>query len=212
MSLHEAKHIDRSAIITDIVIGMSDGLIVPFALAAGLSSVVENTIVIITIGIIAILAGAAAMGIGGYLANKTVTPEKEKQEAPDVFAEIGLSNETQKIIAAELKKDKEEWMELVRQYELDIDQPDPKRPRHSAFNIGLSYIAGGMIPLLPYFFTAHPMNALSWSCMITVICLFVFGFFKAKRTGQNPWNSAARMTLTGTFAAVIAFFIARLFD
>jgi len=140
-----------------------------------------------------------------------VVPEKEMQEVRDVFAEMGLSEETQEIIAEEMSKDKEKWVDFMMKYELGLDKPDPKRARNSAFNIGLSYVIGGLIPLSPYFFAAHPVDGLKWSCVITVFCLFIFGFFKAKFTGQNPWGGALRVTLIGSAAAGAAFFIASLF-
>lgn len=229
MHLHEEKHFKSSDLITDIVIGMSDGLTVPFALAAGLSGAVGSTGIIITAGLAEVAAGSIAMGLGGYLAGKTEidhynselkreqieveeVPEKEKQEVRDVFAEMGLSEETQHVIAEEMAKDKEKWVDFMMKYELGLDKPDPKRARNSAFNIGLSYIAGGLIPLSPYFFADTPIDGLKFSAAITVICLFIFGFFKAKFTGQNPWAGALRVTFIGSVAAAAAFFIASLFD
>ncbi len=229
MHLHEEKHFKSSDVITDIVIGMSDGLTVPFALAAGLSGAVDSTAIIVTAGLAEIAAGSIAMGLGGYLAGKTevdhytselkreweeveVVPEKEKQEVRDVFAEMGLSKSSQDIIADELAKDKQKWVDFMMKYELGLDKPDPKRARNSAFNIGLSYIAGGLVPLTPYFFVSHPIDGLKLSALVTVICLFIFGFFKAKMTGQNPWMGAVRVAIIGSVAATAAFFIARLFD
>lgn len=226
---HEEKHFKSTDIVTDVVIGMSDGLTVPFALAAGLSGAVSSTGIIITAGLVEIAAGAIAMGLGGYLAGKTETdhynaellreqreveqlPEEEKKEVRNIFAEIGLSSETQHLIADEMAKDKATWVDFMMKYELGLDKPDPKRARNSAFNIGISYIIGGLIPLCPYFFTTHPYDGLKWSCVITVICLFIFGFFKAKVTGQNAWAGAVRVTIIGSVAAAAAFFIAHLFN
>lgn len=226
---HEEKHFKSSDLVTDIIIGMSDGLTVPFALAAGLSGAVSSTAIIITAGLAEVAAGSIAMGLGGYLAGKTevdhynaelkrekkeveVVPEMEKQEVRDVFAEMGLSKETQNLIAEEMAKDKENWVEFMMKYELGLEKPDPKRARNSALNIGVSYIVGGLIPLSPYFFATHPIEGLKWSCVITVVCLFFFGFFKAKITQQNPWAGAIRTTIIGSIAAAAAFFIARLFN
>lgn len=226
---HVEKHFKSSDLVTDIIIGMSDGLTVPFALAAGLSGAVSSTAIIITAGLAEVAAGAIAMGLGGYLAGKTevdhynselkrekreveVVPEMEKQEVRDVFAEMGLSQETQNLIAEEMAKDKENWVEFMMKYELGLEKPDPKRARNSAINIGVSYIVGGLVPLSPYFFNSHPIDGLKWSCVITVLCLFVFGFFKAKVTQQNPWIGAIRTTIIGSIAAAAAFFIAHLFN
>lgn len=226
---HEEKHFRSSDVITDIVIGMSDGLTVPFALAAGLSGAVDSTAIIITAGLAEIAAGSIAMGLGGYMAGRTeidhynselkrereeveVVPEKEKQEVRDVFAEMGLSKPTQDMIADEMAKDKEKWVEFMMKYELGLDRPDPKRARSSALNIGLSYVVGGLVPLSPYFFVSAPIDGLKLSAAITIVFLFIFGFFKAKFTGQNPWTGALRVTAIGSVAAAAAFFIARLFD
>ncbi|XZF15372.1 VIT1/CCC1 transporter family protein [Chitinophagaceae bacterium MMS25-I14] len=228
MSAHKETHLKSSDLITDIVIGMSDGLTVPFALAAGLSGAVQSTAIVLTAGIAEIAAGSIAMGLGGYLAGRTEqdhyaaelkreqdeverVPEMEKQEVRDVFAEMGLSEETRHAIAEEMAKDKEKWVDFMMKYELGLEKPDPKRARNSALNIGISYIVGGIVPLSPYMFAATPAEGLKWSCVITVMCLFVFGFFKAKVTGQNAWGGAVRVTLIGSVAAAAAFFIARLF-
>lgn len=226
---HEEKHFTSSALVTDIVIGMSDGLTVPFALAAGLSGAVNSTAIVITAGFAEIVAGSIAMGLGGYLAGRTevdhyqselqrekyeveAIPEMEKQEVRDVFAEMGLSKDTQNLIADEMAKDKEKWVEFMMKFELGLDKPDPKRATKSALNIGISYVVGGLVPLSPYFFVTHPIDGLTYSAIITVICLFIFGFFKAKVTGQNPWIGALKVTVIGSIAAAAAFFIARLFN
>ncbi len=207
---------------------MSDGLTVPFALAAGLSGAVSQTGIIITAGLAEIAAGSIAMGLGGYLAGRTevehynaelkreqyeieVKPEVEKQEVRDVFAGLGLSAQTQDLIADEMARDKEKWADFMMKYELGLDKPDPRRARNSAFNIGGAYVVGGLVPLSPYFFSAVPLHALRWSCCITVVCLFLFGYFKAKATGQPALAGALRVMLIGSAAAAAAFFIARLF-
>src|SRR4051812_47865717 len=225
----EERHCKSSEKVRDFVIGMSDGLTVPFALAAGLSGAVSSTAIVITAGLAEIAAGSIAMGLGGYLAGRTevdhyeaelkreqeeveAVPEVEKQEVRDVFAEMGLSKQTQNLIAEEMAKDKDMWVDFMMKYELGLEKPDPKRARNSALNIGISYIVGGLVPLLPYFFAAHPKDGLRWSACITVVCLFIFGFFKSKFTGQNPWMGALRVTLIGSVAAAAAYFIATLFN
>ena len=227
MHQHEEKHFTSSDLITDIVIGMSDGLTVPFALAAGLSGAVHLNSIILTAGIAEIAAGSIAMGLGGYLAGRTevdhydaelkremmeveAVPEKEKQEVRDVFAEMGLGKDTQNLIANEMAKDKEKWVDFMMKYELGLDKPDPRRARNSAFNIGISYIVGGTIPLMPYVFTKTPQDGLLYSAIITVLCLFLFGFFKARVTGQNALAGGIRVTLIGSIAAAAAYYIAHL--
>jgi vacuolar iron transporter family protein len=227
--MHKEEHLGSSIFITDIVIGMSDGLTVPFALAAGLSGAVQNNAVVITAGIAEIVAGSIAMGLGGYLAGKTAqehfqselkreynevehTPEKEKEEIKLVFSQYGLNEHTQGIIAEELAKDKDKWVDFMMKYELGLEKPDANRARNSAATIGISYIIGGFIPLTAYFFTATPIQGLFISALLTVICLFLFGYFKSKVTGQPPLKGALKVTLIGLTAASAAFLVAKLFN
>ncbi len=224
---HQETHLKSSEFITDIVIGMSDGLTVPFALAAGLSGAVSNNDIVITAGIAEIVAGSIAMGLGGYLAGKTELdhyqselqkeydeveriPEKEIHEVKEVFAEYGLSDEHQELIARELAKDKDKWVDFMMKFELGLEKPHPNRATHSALTIGTSYIIGGLLPLTAYFLTNSPINGLILSTVITTMCLFIFGYFKSKITGQSPIFGALRVTLIGLLAAGAAFGIAKL--
>jgi VIT1/CCC1 family predicted Fe2+/Mn2+ transporter len=225
---HAEQHLGSSAFITDIVIGMSDGLTVPFALAAGLSGAVHSNAVVITAGVAEIVAGSIAMGLGGYLAGKTEQehyqselkreydevenlPEKEKSEVREIFEEYGLNVATQNMIADELAKDKDKWVGFMMKYELGLEKPDANRARNSAATIGISYIIGGMIPLTAYFFTNTPIDGLMISAILTVICLFIFGYFKSKVTGQPPVKGALKVMFIGIIAAAAAFLIAKLF-
>ncbi|MBO9659725.1 MAG: VIT1/CCC1 transporter family protein [Chitinophagaceae bacterium] len=227
-SSHKEKHLRNSDFLTDVVIGMSDGLTVPFALAAGLSGAVSGTSIIVIAGIAEIAAGSIAMGLGGYLAGKTeldhyeaelkrekeeveTVPEKEKEEVKDFFANIGLSEEMQVKAADEIAKDKKQWVDFMMKYELGLEKPDPRRARKAALNIGTSYAIGGLVPLSPYFFIDAPIQALRVSAIITLLSLFVFGFLKSRITGVNPWLGAVRVTVIGALAAAAAFGVARLF-
>jgi VIT1/CCC1 family predicted Fe2+/Mn2+ transporter len=224
---HSEKHVFGADVLRDVVIGMSDGLTVPFALAAGLSGAVSSTNLIIIAGLAEIAAGSIAMGLGGYLAGKTevdhynselkreydeveTVPEMEKQELRTFFSSLGLSHEVREQAVEEVSKDKEKWVELMMKYELGLEKPDPRRAKKSAFNIGFSYIVGGLIPLSPYFFVSSGMQGLKISTLITLICLFVFGYFKSKLTGVNRWEGALRVMIIGAVAAGCAFAIARL--
>jgi len=221
------NHLKSSDFISDIVIGMSDGLTVPFALAAGLSGAVDSNNIVITAGIAEIVAGSIAMGLGGYLAGKTEqehyenelkreyeeverVPEREIEEVKEVFAEYGLSPESQHLIATELSKDKKKWVDFMMKFELGLEEPHPNRARNSAATIGTSYIVGGLLPLLAYVFTDTPTSGLILSAIITTVCLFIFGYFKSKVTGQSPFYGALKVTLIGLVAAGAAFGIAKL--
>lgn len=226
--LHREEHLRSSDFISDIVIGMSDGLTVPFALAAGLSGAVSSSSLIVTAGIAEVVAGSIAMGLGGYLAGRTevdhyeserrreatevdTVPEREKEEVREVFAEMGLSPALQSAIADELAKDKSKWIDFMMKYELGLDEPDPNRATKSALTIGLAYVVGGLVPLTPYFLVSVPHEALFYSSGVTLICLFIFGYFKAKVTGQPPVIGAFKVMLIGAAAAAAAFGVARLF-
>lgn len=225
---HHEEHLQSSDILRDIVIGMSDGLTVPFALAAGLSGAVANSSIIVIAGIAEICAGSIAMGLGGYLAGKTEqdhytselkreydeverVPEVEKQEVKDFFKQIGLSEEVQQKATEEIARDKKQWVDFMMKYELGLEEPDPKRAGKSALNIGVSYIVGGIIPLGPYFFIHNSTDALKISIIATLICLFVFGYFKSKMTGVHAFWGALKVTLIGAVAAAAAFGVAKLF-
>ena len=229
MEAHIEEHLKSSDTLRDVVIGMSDGLTVPFALAAGLSGAVDSTGIIIIAGIAEIAAGSIAMGLGGYLAGKTEQDHynsevkreyyevenlrhKEVEETKEFFANIGLSEELQNRATEEIAQDKKQWVDFMMKYELGLDKPDPRRATKSALNIGISYIVGGLVPLSPYFFMHSPTDGLKISAIVTLICLFIFGFFKSRITGINPWAGAIRVTVIGAVAAGAAFGVAKLFE
>ena len=226
---HVESHLESTDFLRDIVIGMSDGLTVPFALAAGLSGAVSSSSIIVIAGIAEICAGSIAMGLGGYLSGKTEQDhysseikreydeienlrEMEIKETKEFFANIGLSEKLQDHATAEIAQDKDRWVDFMMKYELGLEKPDPKRATKSALNIGLSYVAGGIIPLSPYFFISNSVEALEISVVATLVCLFVFGYFKSKMTGINPWRGAVQVMLIGAMAAAAAFGVAKLFE
>lgn len=223
---HEEKHFTASDLIKDVVIGMADGLTVPFALAAGLSGAVNSNNIIITAGVAEVVAGSIAMGLGGYLAGRTdeehyvselkrerreveSEPEVEKQEVREVFAKFGISPQLQGQLADELAQDKKKWVDFMMKFELGMERPDPQRARKSAFNIGMSYVVGGMVPLVGYFVTDNPRDGLLVSAATTVLFLFLFGYVKTKLTGDKPLLGAIKTTLIGLLAASAAFAIAK---
>ena len=226
---HVESHLKSSDLLRDVVIGMSDGLTVPFALAAGLSGAVDSSGIVVIAGIAEIAAGSIAMGLGGYLAGKTEQDHYNSEvkreydevenlrhveiaETREFFANIGLSPELQDKATEEIARDKDRWVDFMMKYELGLEKPDPARARKSALNIGLSYIAGGIIPLSPYFFISNSAEALKFSVIATLICLFVFGYFKSRVTGVNAFWGAVRVTLIGAVAAAAAFGVAKLFE
>jgi vacuolar iron transporter family protein len=207
---------------------MADGLTVPFALAAGLSSAVNDNGIIITAGLAEIIAGSIAMGLGGYLAGKTEIEhydselkreyselethyEMERKEVMDIFANYGISKPSQVLIMDEMEKDHDKWVDFMMKFELGLEKPDINRARQSARNIGIAYIVGGIVPLSAYFFTHTPEQGLIYSAIITVFCLLFFGYFKSKATGQLPVKGAFQTAMIGILAAAAAYLVARLF-
>jgi VIT1/CCC1 family predicted Fe2+/Mn2+ transporter len=224
---HEEKHFMGSDFIRDIVIGMSDGLTVPFALAAGLSGAVDTTSLILTAGGAEIAAGSIAMGLGGYLAGKTDAehyetelkreqrevielPDREEEEVAEVFREYGLEEEQIKSITSTMRKNPEQWVDFMMKFELGLEKPEPNRARNSAITIAISYILGGIIPLSPYMFISNPASALFISIIVTLIALLIFGYIKGRFTGTAPWKNAIQTTVVGGLAAAVAFVLARL--
>lgn len=223
---HVEYHFQASDVIRDVVIGMADGLTVPFALAAGLSGTVSVTTLVVTAGVAEIAAGSIAMGLGGYLAARTdrehyaselarerreivELPDREREEVADIFRQWGLSGETLGHAVDAVSKDRDRWVDFMMRYELGLEEPEPRRARNSSLTIGVSYIVGGLIPLLPYMLISHPNTALLVSVIVTLIALFVFGYVKGKFTGVKPAYSAFQTAIVGGLAAAIAFLVAR---
>ncbi|MHB1685969.1 MAG: VIT1/CCC1 transporter family protein [Ignavibacteriaceae bacterium] len=223
---HTEKHFTSSESVRDIVIGMSDGLTVPFALAAGLTGAVAATSIVVTAGFAEIAAGSIAMGLGGYLAAKTDLqhynsekqreidetinlPHVEIEEVEEIFKGFGLDDEQVKPLSSALSKNQDKWVDFMMRFELGLEAPDPKRALKSALTIALSYIFGGLIPLAPYIFIKDIMTSLYVSVAVTLAALFVFGFVKGKFTGISPWRGGLQTILIGGLAAAAAFLIAR---
>ena len=226
---HVEKHFTASEVVRDIVIGMSDGLTVPFALAAGLSGAVDTTAVVITAGLAEIAAGSIAMGLGGYLAARTDAehyateratevretvemPDREAEEVALVFRSYGLPEETVATVVKAISSDQNRWVDFMMKFELGLEKPDPKRASRSALTIAGSYIAGGFIPLAPYFFLGSIHSALIVSVVVTLLALLVFGYVKGRFTVKKPIRSAWQTVVVGGLAASAAFLLAKLFS
>ena len=224
---HVEQHFTGSEFIRDIVIGMSDGLTVPFALAAGLSGIANSTVIVITGGLAEIAAGSIAMGLGGYLAAKSdaehyasereterreieTIPAKEIEEVEQVLSTYGLEKDQSTLVANALSQRPEAWIDFMMRFELGLEEPDPKRALRSALTIGLSYIVGGLIPLTPYMLVANMGSALLFSVVFTLVALLIFGYVKARFTGAHSLRSALQTALIGGLAAAAAFGLAKL--
>jgi VIT1/CCC1 family predicted Fe2+/Mn2+ transporter len=228
---HVEKHFTATAAVRDIVIGMSDGLTVPFALAAGLTAtaaaVTHGNGIIVTAGLAEIAAGSIAMGLGGYLAARTDTehyaseidrefretvelPDVETEEVAKVFRDYGLSEAQMAPIVTAITSDQKRWVDFMMRFELGLEEPDPSRAGRSAGTIAASYIVGGLVPLTPYILMSDVVTALWVSVGVTLLALFVFGSIKGYFTGVKPLRGGVQTVLVGGLAAAAAFLIARL--
>jgi vacuolar iron transporter family protein len=223
---HVEQHFTASEAVRDIVIGMSDGLTVPFALAAGLSGAVAKTSIVVTAGMAEIVAGSIAMGLGGYLAARSdaehYASERRREEAEVIektdveVAEVtailgsyGVGIKEGAPFVAALRNNHNAWIDFMMRFELGLEEPDPKRARTSALTIALSYVAGGFIPLSPYILMSSASSALFVSVVVTLLALLVFGYIKGHFTGVSPLRSGVQTMLIGGIAAAAAFAIAR---
>ena len=224
---HVERHFTAGETIRDIVIGMSDGLTVPFALAAGLSGAVASTAIILTAGLAEVAAGSIAMGLGGYLAARSDAehyqserrreaseviekPEVEQAEVREIFQSYGLTEHESAPLVRALQRNPETWVDFMMRFELGLERPQPRRALSSAFTIASAYVAGGIIPLISYVFVPGVHAALRASVVVTLAALFVFGFVKGRFTGARPLRSALQTVLIGGVAAAAAFGLARL--
>ena len=224
---HNEHHFDASDAVRDIIIGMSDGLTVPFALAAGISGAIAASHIVVTAGIAELAAGGISMGLGGYLAARSDVdhyenerrrefdetndvPEEERREIEVIFSSYGIEGETLKRLVDSVTADKKHWVDFMMRFELGLEQPNPRKAPISAARIGGSYVVGGLIPLLPYMLVPTSQIALYWSIAVTFLALIVFGALKGKFTGASVWRSAIETSAIGAVAAAVAFAIARL--
>ncbi len=224
---HIEKHFLSSALVRDIVIGMADGPPVPFPLAAGLSGAISSTAITVTAGLAEIAAGALAMGLGGYLAARTdlehyqselqrekdeikEVPETERAEVRQILREHGLDPALAETVAATITSDPKRWINFMMRFELGLEEPEAGREFKSALTISGAYIAGGLLPLAPYFLLGEVSRALPASVALTLAALLIFGGVKGHFTGVAPVRSALQTALVGILAAAAAFAIARL--
>ena len=225
---HAEKHFGASEMVRDVVIGMSDGLTVPFALAAGLTgTAVATSKLVVVAGLAEIAAGSIAMGLGGYLAAKTdcdhyenelarelhetvILPDKEREEVADVFRGYGMTEEQIRPVVDAISSDQKRWVDFMMRFELGFSEaPDPLRARNSAATIAGSYIVGGMVPLSAYMIMPDLQRALQVSMAVTLAALFVFGYVKGRLTGISPLRGAVRTMVIGALASAAAYGLAR---
>jgi vacuolar iron transporter family protein len=226
--VHQEGHFRSSDSVRDVVIGMADGLTVPFALAAGLSAVAASRVIVVA-GLAEIVAGSIAMGLGGYLAARSDAehyeserareeaevvekPADERREVQEILESYGLTDEQIDPILSAFESKPKVWVDWMMRFELGLEEPDPKRALRSALTIAASYIAGGLIPLSPYMVAEHASVALLYSVAATIVALAIFGYIKGRFTGAPPLRSSIQTTVIGGLAAGAAYAIAKMFS
>lgn len=219
-------HNKNTNLVKDIIIGMSDGLTVPFALTAGLSGVLNTNHLIIVSGLAEITAGCISMGLGGFLAGQSEVehydaelkreyseiesvPLTELKEVEDIFTKMGVSEPLSRQVAIQVSKNKDQWCDLMMKLELNMAKPAKNRATKSASTIAISYLVGGFIPLFPYIITNDSTTGFKISCIVTIMALIVFGYFKSKMTGQPLLKGTFKVAITGIVAAGAAFLLAK---
>lgn len=226
LTAHPERHFTGNRAVRDLVLGVADGLTVPFALAAGLTGAIDATWIIVVAGVAEISAGAIAMGLGGYLAAKSEAehyeserrreqrevhdkPQAEAAEVFEVLEGYGVKPEAATPLVDALKRNPEGWVDFMMRFELGLERPEPRRALTSGLTIGSAYVLGGLIPLWPYMVMARATTALAVSLAVTLVALLVFGYVKGRFTGAPPIRSALQTALIGGLAASTAFAIAR---
>uniref|UniRef100_A0A2P2JB66 Vacuolar iron transporter n=2 Tax=Rhizophora mucronata TaxID=61149 RepID=A0A2P2JB66_RHIMU len=223
---HKETHFTAGEVVRDIIIGVSDGLTVPFALAAGLSGANATSSIVLTAGIAEVAAGAISMGLGGYLAAKSeadhyakelkreqeeivAVPDIEAAEVAEILAQYGIEPHEYGPVVSALRKQPQAWLDFMMRFELGLERPDPKRALKSALTIAIAYILGGLVPLVPYMFIPRAQDAVLASVVLTVAALLVFGYAKGHFTGNKPFRSAFQTALIGVLASAAAFGLAK---
>ncbi len=224
---HSEQHFSAGDVVRDVVIGMSDGLTVPFALAAGISGAIAASHIVVTAGVAELAAGGISMGLGGYLAARSdiehyerehrrefdethEVPDEERREIEAIFQSYGVSGDPLTHLVDAITTDRKRWVDFMMRFELGLERPDPRNAPLSAVRIGGSYVVGGVIPLLPYALLTSTHDALVWSCCVTGLALLAFGGIKGAFTGVSIVKSALQTAVIGGVAAATAFAFARL--
>jgi len=223
---HKEKHFTSGEVVRDIIIGVSDGLTVPFALAAGLSGANASSALVLTAGLAEVAAGAISMGLGGYLAAKSdadhyyrelqreqdeidTVPDTEAAEIAEILSEYGLGPEEYGPVVTSLRNNPKAWLEFMMKFELGLEKPDPRRALTSAATIALAYVVGGLVPLSPYMFVASVDRAMLTSVVVTLAALLFFGYVKGRFTGNRPFLSAIQTAVIGALASSAAYGMAK---
>lgn len=225
--LHSEEHVPGGVSVRDVILGVSDGLTVPFALAAGLSGAVTSNFIVFIAGVAEMLAGGIAMGLGGYLSEKShaeiyrkelerenrevdEVPELERREVRDIWKARGYAGAELDQLVDAIIKDRRRWVEFMMREELGLLEPRASGAYKTSLTIGMSYIVGALVPLFPFLIPLTIHQALLLSSVTTLSALFLVGVFKSRFTGAAWWRSGLETTLIGAAAAGAAYVLVRL--
>ncbi|KAK3642611.1 Protein ccc1 [Elasticomyces elasticus] len=225
---HKENHTGHGVLLRDAIIGFADGLTVPFALTAGLSSLGSSKLVILG-GLAELFAGSLSMGLGAYLAAVTEKkhyeveelrerrevkekPQAEEDEIYDIFEQYGIGRSQSKGVVEGLKANEDMWVRFMMDFELKLVKPVTKMAWIEGAVMGVAYFFGGLLPMIPYFALHNVTHALFTSIGITAVILVVFGYVKAIVTGcrhkDAAW-SAVQTLIVGVVAAGASYGIVR---
>ena len=224
---HGERHSSSTQTIRDLVLGMADGLTVPFALAAGITGAVAASGLVVTAGMAEIVAGAISMGLGGYLAARTEVvhyareyarelretheiPDEERAEVAQIMYNYGVREPVLTRVVNEIASDREQWVAFMMRNELGLERPDERAAPRSAVLVGGGYVLGGIFPLAPYVFVPDAHIALYWSIACTSLALLAFGAIRARVLATPVASGAAQTWFIGAVAAAAAYGLARL--
>jgi VIT1/CCC1 family predicted Fe2+/Mn2+ transporter len=227
VDIHAEKHQGDSQTVRDLILGIADGLTVPFALAAGVSGAVAGSGLVVTAGLAEIVAGAISMGLGGYLAARTEAqhyskeyarevretqqiPDEERAEVAEILGRYGVREPVLSSVVDEIARDQHGWVEFMMRNELGLERPDTNAAPRSAALVGGGYALGGVFPLAAYFFVPDAHVALLWSCVLTSIALIGFGAMRARFLKTPIVPGSLTTWFIGAVAAGAAYALARL--
>ena len=224
---HPEVHVSGGDAVRDLILGMSDGLTTPFALAAGLAGAATSNLLVVIGGLAEIAAGSISMGLGGYLAAKSLAdtyhrelareteethtmPSEERAEVWRIFRDYGLRGTALEQATSAITANRDAWVRFMMREELGLEEPAPRAALWSAARIAGAYVVAGIIPLSPYLTPVSLHTALMLSSVVTGIALAIFGAIKGSYSGAPPLRSAVQTLAIGGTAAAVAYWIGRI--
>jgi len=216
----EQVHPTAGHSIRDLMLGLNDGLVASFAVTAGVSGAFMASRVVIMAGLAEMLGGAVSMGLAAFASARSQIefyhseierereeirrwPEREREEIRVIYRNKGFAGPLLEQIVAHITGDPERWSNVMMREELGFaDEFDP--PLRSGLTVGLSYLGGALIPILPYLFLL-PRQGMIASAVTTILALFAVGSAKTVITARSWWRSGLESMATGAAAAAVTY-------